>query len=131
LDDWDVSVYGNGDYDKENGSTEKVVDPKSGMAYRFLKYSRKEPQSKNVEEMQYLELCREILETGIRRGDRTGTGTLSKFGTQMRFSLRDDTLPLLTTKRTFWRGVAEELLWFIKVRIIIVYVIRYNYIICP
>jgi thymidylate synthase len=48
------------------------------------------------------------------RGDRTGTGTLSKFGTQMRFSLRDGTLPLLTTKRVFWRGVAEELLWFVS-----------------
>ena len=50
----------------------------------------------------------------VQRGDRTGTGTLSKFGTQMRFSLRNGTLPLLTTKRTFWRGVAEELLWFIQ-----------------
>jgi dihydrofolate reductase/thymidylate synthase len=67
-----------------------------------------------VEEMQYLDLCREILETGVQRGDRTGTGTLSKFGTQMRFSLRDGALPLLTTKRTFWRGVAEELLWFVS-----------------
>lgn len=69
----------------------------------------------NHEEMQYLDLCRDVLENGIRRGDRTGTGTLSKFGTQMRFSLRNNTIPLLTTKRTFWRGVAEELLWFISV----------------
>ena len=69
----------------------------------------------NHEEEQYLNLCRDILDTGVRRGDRTGTGTLSKFGTQMRFSLRDGRLPLLTTKRTFWRGVAEELLWFVSV----------------
>ena len=48
------------------------------------------------------------------RGDRTGTGTLSVFGRSMRYSLRDGLLPLHTTKRTFWRGVAEELLWFIK-----------------
>eukprot|EP00543_Licmophora_paradoxa_P013891 CAMPEP_0202476714 /NCGR_PEP_ID=MMETSP1360-20130828/93566_1 /ASSEMBLY_ACC=CAM_ASM_000848 /TAXON_ID=515479 /ORGANISM="Licmophora paradoxa, Strain CCMP2313" /LENGTH=424 /DNA_ID=CAMNT_0049103929 /DNA_START=33 /DNA_END=1307 /DNA_ORIENTATION=+ len=68
----------------------------------------------NPEEMQYLEMCRDIINNGIKRGDRTGTGTLSKFGTQMRFSLRDGTLPLLTTKRVFWRGVAEELLWFIS-----------------
>mmetsp|Transcript_48018 Transcript_48018/g.102107 ORF Transcript_48018/g.102107 Transcript_48018/m.102107 type:complete len:573 (+) Transcript_48018:94-1812(+) len=68
----------------------------------------------NPEEMQYLNICRDILDNGVRRGDRTGTGTLSKFGVQMRYSLRDDTLPLLTTKRTFWRGVAEELLWFVK-----------------
>ena len=46
--------------------------------------------------------------------ERTGTGTLSVFGRTMRFSLRDGTLPLLTTKRTFWRGVAEELLWFVS-----------------
>jgi dihydrofolate reductase/thymidylate synthase len=50
----------------------------------------------------------------VVRGDRTGVGTISKFGLSMRFSLRDDTLPLLTTKRVFWRGVAEELLWFIS-----------------
>ena len=43
----------------------------------------------------------------------TGTGTISTFGTQMRFDLRES-FPLLTTKRVFWRGVAEELLWFIK-----------------
>ncbi|KAL5252828.1 hypothetical protein ACHWQZ_G015559 [Mnemiopsis leidyi] len=50
---------------------------------------------------------------GNKKGDRTGTGTISQFGAQMRFSLRDQ-FPLLTTKRVFWRGVAEELLWFIS-----------------
>ena len=67
----------------------------------------------NEEEMQYLNLVQDILDNGVRRGDRTGTGTLSKFGVQMRFSLREDRFPLLTTKRVFWRGVAEELLWFV------------------
>eukprot|EP01114_Cavostelium_apophysatum_P023678 TRINITY_DN89_c0_g1_i1.p1 TRINITY_DN89_c0_g1~~TRINITY_DN89_c0_g1_i1.p1 ORF type:complete len:306 (-),score=77.46 TRINITY_DN89_c0_g1_i1:82-963(-) len=66
------------------------------------------------EEEQYLNLIRDILENGVERGDRTGTGTISKFGVQMRFSLRDEKFPLLTTKRVFWRGVAEELLWFIS-----------------
>ena len=65
------------------------------------------------EEHQYLNLIRDILETGIHKGDRTGTGTISKFGTQLRFNLRNS-FPLLTTKRVFWRGVAEELLWFIS-----------------
>jgi dihydrofolate reductase/thymidylate synthase len=69
--------------------------------------------SSNSEEQQYLNLVRQILDTGIRRGDRTGTGTISKFGVQMRFSLRDGTFPLLTTKKVFFRGVAEELLWFV------------------
>lgn len=73
----------------------------------------------NHEEMQYLNLCRDVLENGVTRGDRTGTGTISKFGAQMRFSLRNNAIPLLTTKRTFWRGVAEELLWFISVRLFV------------
>jgi dihydrofolate reductase / thymidylate synthase len=125
--DWNMQPFHiNDDVNKENHADDtlynEVVDVKSGIRYRFLKFTRKQkvdtvtPRSNgNAEEMQYLDLCRDILATGIRRGDRTGTGTLSKFGTQMRFSLRDDTLPLLTTKRTFWRGVAEELLWFIQV----------------
>lgn len=68
----------------------------------------------NEEEMQYLRLVEEIMDKGVHRGDRTNTGTLSKFGAQLRFSLRDDVFPLLTTKKVFWRGVAEELLWFIS-----------------
>jgi dihydrofolate reductase / thymidylate synthase len=70
-------------------------------------------QSNNKEEMQYLDCVKDILDNGAVRGDRTGTGTLSKFGVQMRFSLRNERFPLLTTKRVFWRGVAEELLWFV------------------
>jgi dihydrofolate reductase/thymidylate synthase len=70
--------------------------------------------SKRHEEWQYLDAIRDICATGVRRGDRTGTGTISKFGTTSRWSLRDNVLPLLTTKRVFWRAVAEELLWFIS-----------------
>ncbi len=70
----------------------------------------------NAEEQQYLDHIRDILDNGVLRGDRTGTGTLSKFGVQMRFDLRNNQLPLLTTKRVFWRGVAEELVWFIQGR---------------
>lgn len=66
------------------------------------------------EEHQYLDAIRDIIMTGVPRDDRTGVGTISKFGLTMRFSLRDGVLPLLTTKRVFWRGVAEELLWFIS-----------------
>jgi len=67
------------------------------------------------EEHQYLDLIRHILKNGERRQDRTGTGTISIFAPpQLRFSLRDNIFPLLTTKRVFLRGVLEELLWFIK-----------------
>ncbi|XP_065828486.1 thymidylate synthase-like [Oscarella lobularis] len=65
------------------------------------------------EEYEYLELVQRIIDRGSVKGDRTGTGTKSIFGTQMRFSLRDS-FPLLTTKRVYWKGVAEELLWFIR-----------------
>jgi len=64
------------------------------------------------DEHQYLRLIGEIISRGAKKGDRTGVGTLSVFGAQMRYNLRDRTLPLLTTKRVFWRGVAEELLWY-------------------
>jgi len=69
--------------------------------------------SVNPEEQQYLDLVRDVLENGVRKADRTGVGTISKFGVQMRFDL-SSTFPLLTTKRVFWRGVAEELLWFLN-----------------
>jgi thymidylate synthase len=67
------------------------------------------------DEYQYLNLIRRVLDTGEVRKDRTGTGTLSVFAPpNLRFSLADSTLPLLTTKKTFFRGIAEELLWFIS-----------------
>ncbi|KAI8473775.1 MAG: thymidylate synthase/dCMP hydroxymethylase domain-containing protein, partial [Monoraphidium minutum] len=66
------------------------------------------------DEMQYLDLVSELIAEGAPRGDRTGTGTLSKFGVQSRYNLRHGLFPLLTTKRVFWRGVMEELLWFIR-----------------
>uniref|UniRef100_A0A6I8PJY9 Thymidylate synthase n=1 Tax=Ornithorhynchus anatinus TaxID=9258 RepID=A0A6I8PJY9_ORNAN len=64
-------------------------------------------------ELQYLGQVRHILRSGCKKEDRTGTGTVSVFGLQARYSLRDQ-FPLLTTKRVFWKGVLEELLWFIK-----------------
>jgi len=67
------------------------------------------------EEEQYLNLIRTVMESGAHRSDRTGTGTVSIFAPpSLRFSLADATLPLLTTKRVFLRGIVEELLWFIK-----------------
>lgn len=66
------------------------------------------------EEYQYLNLVRKILDTGNTKDDRTGTGTISLFGEHMKFSLRGSVVPLLTTKRVWWKGVVEELLWMIS-----------------
>ena len=72
------------------------------------------PDGKNVEEMQYINLVREVIVKGTEKPDRTGVGTRSIFGPpNMRFNLRNGRFPLLTTKRVFWRGVVEELLWII------------------
>lgn len=116
-------------YDKMTDS--KITD--NGYTCRFVGYQKKtnpqlpefptepsqppqknEPKYKNIEEQQYLDLARDIMDHGNCRGDRTGTGTMSKFGMNMRFNLRDGNFPLLTTKKVFFKGVAEELLWFIS-----------------
>ncbi|MGG0668055.1 thymidylate synthase [Lederbergia citrisecunda] len=62
---------------------------------------------------QYLDLCSHILEKGTVKEDRTGTGTISVFGYQMRFDLQEG-FPLMTTKKTAFRLIASELLWFLK-----------------
>jgi thymidylate synthase len=62
---------------------------------------------------QYLELVQHVLDNGEKKEDRTGTGTLSVFGYQNRYDLREG-FPLVTTKKVYFRGILHELLWFLK-----------------
>jgi thymidylate synthase len=65
-------------------------------------------------EAQYLDLMRRVWTGGAERGDRTGTGTRALFGETMRFDLADGSVPILTTKRVFWKSAVRELLWFLS-----------------
>jgi len=78
-----------------------------------MKLIQRNRQVKKHEEYQYLHLLEDIMENGSDSDDRTGVGTRKIFGTQLKFSLRDS-FPILTTKRTYWKGIVEELLWFIR-----------------
>ena len=75
--------------------------------------SRSDSLSASHWEWQYLDLMRRIWEDGDERIDRTGIGTRSIFGPQLRFDLSGGKVPLITTKRVYWKTAAREMLWFL------------------
>jgi dihydrofolate reductase/thymidylate synthase len=116
---------------KENNNNTNAVDNQITYDYRIL-FNQNITNDQNLmenfnqiinpyfvtkypkhEEFQYLDTMRKILETGSSKNDRTGVGTISNFGVRMSYDC-SQTFPLLTTKDTFWRGIVEELIWFIK-----------------
>ena len=99
-----------------NTQTYKTIDSQihtldKPIEYNYLNYERV-PGFK-TDENGYLNLLSKVLEQGTQRTDRTGTGTMSTFGEQMRFDI-SDSFPLLTTKRVPFKGMVEELLWFLR-----------------
>lgn len=112
-------------YDKYNLYNVSNIKNSNKLYYRFLLYinnnyinnmndnEKKQLKLYKSEEEQYLNIMRQILYNGIERDDRTGTGTLSIFGTQQRYNLMDG-FPISTTKRVFFRAIFEELSLYIS-----------------
>jgi thymidylate synthase len=67
----------------------------------------------NKLDKQYIDLLQDILDNGVQKGDRTGTGTISVFGRQIRHKMSDG-FPLLTTKKMYFKGIVTELIWFLR-----------------
>lgn len=111
-----IKIHENKKFTLQNCS---LFQKENNYLFRYLIYINKElidSETKifrNKEEDKYLEIMNNILTTGIKRADRTGTGTLSLFGQQMKFDL-SDTFPICTTKKIFFRAVFEELMLYIR-----------------
>lgn len=89
--------------------------PRSGFHINTYRRNALQPKAApNSPETQYLELVKELIAKDAVVPDRTGVGTLRRFGTMHRYSLANGTLPLFTTKKVVWKSVVDELLWIIS-----------------
>lgn len=79
-----------------------------------------------MSEQAYLDHLKYVLENGVKTQDRTGVGTLSVFGGEIRYDLSNNTLPLFTTKKVFWKGILIELLWLLQGRTDIEFLKKHN-----
>lgn len=110
------------DIPKYNITRQSKVISDNDIKYRFIEGVTENGRCKdmiqidfpNIEEIKYQRLLDKILKEGEKRDDRTGIGTKSISSGYLEFNLEDDTFPLLTTKKMFLRGVAEELIWFLS-----------------
>jgi len=89
---------------KETNEDASLVSNISFVSFKFI----------NKEEYQYINEIKEIIAKKDLRKNRTEVKTLSKFGSRFEFDLSNDTIPLLTTKKVFWKAIVEELLWFLS-----------------
>lgn len=93
------------------GYSEKYLNIDQGVSFRMLYYKWKDT---NTEEYYYFDLANHILQNGNDRSDRTGTGTKSIFGSQLKFDISNGTIPLLTTKQIPFKAIFYELWWMMS-----------------
>lgn len=93
--------------------SDKYYSSNEKCSYRFLTYEPSHEQSILLNDLKYLKLMHNVVTHGQERDDRTGTGTVSVFGKQVRFDI-SKSVPLLTTKLVAWKSCIKELLWFMK-----------------
>lgn len=96
-------------YQRRNPESDPCGDAETQELFRLFPSFRESAH----DEFEYLNLVRKIIEKGQFREDRTNVGTVGLFGEMLKFDIQNS-FPLLTTKRVYWKGVLEELLWFIR-----------------
>lgn len=98
-------------------SSSDLLTSSSGVKYRFIEYTNDRDHRENnsliSHDQIYIDHCKNILKNGNERSDRTGTGTVSVFGTQLKFDISTN-FPLLTTKFVSFKSIIEELLWILR-----------------